>query len=124
MKDRGPAAQASGNGPDGVTAPTVTGTAASADTRSHVSRRALLRGGLLAGAGVVGAGVAGGFVGSGWSAPPDPTTEAEPFAAFHQGGVVTNTQRIEISPDLRTLTMTVRLAGQTRPKNILVFERE
>ena len=39
-------------------------------------------------------------------------------------GVVTNTQRIEISPDLRTLTMTVRLAGQTRPKNILVFERE
>lgn len=38
-------------------------------------------------------------------------------------GRVTDTQRIEVSPDLKTLTMTIQPAGQSRP-NIFVFDRE
>jgi hypothetical protein len=34
-----------------------------------------------------------------------------------------DTQRIELSPDLKTLTVTVQPTGQSRP-NILVFDRE
>jgi hypothetical protein len=39
-------------------------------------------------------------------------------------GIVTATWQIELSPDLKTLTMTVRLVGQNRPKSIFVFDRE
>jgi hypothetical protein len=39
-------------------------------------------------------------------------------------GKITGTRRIELSTDLKTLTMTVRLVGQSRPKSILVFDRE
>ena len=39
-------------------------------------------------------------------------------------GKITATRQIELSADLKTLTMTVRLPGQSRPKSILVFERE
>ncbi|MGA8026227.1 MAG: hypothetical protein WB992_03720 [Bryobacteraceae bacterium] len=38
-------------------------------------------------------------------------------------GKVTDTQQIELSPDLKTLTMAVQPAGQSKP-NILVFDRE
>ena len=38
-------------------------------------------------------------------------------------GKVTGTQQVEVSPDLKTLTMTVRHVGQSKP-DILVFERE
>jgi hypothetical protein len=38
-------------------------------------------------------------------------------------GKVTESRQIELSPDLKTLTMTVHAAGQRRP-NILVFSRE
>jgi len=39
-------------------------------------------------------------------------------------GKTMGTRQIELSPDLQTLTMTVRLVGQRRPKSILVFDRE
>jgi hypothetical protein len=39
-------------------------------------------------------------------------------------GKITATRQIELSTDLKTLTMTVRLVGQSRPKSILVFDRE
>ena len=39
-------------------------------------------------------------------------------------GKITGTRQIELSTDLKTLTMTTRLLGQSRPKSILVFERE
>ena len=39
-------------------------------------------------------------------------------------GKITGTRQIELSTNLKTLTMTVRLVGQNRPKNILVFDRE
>ncbi len=39
-------------------------------------------------------------------------------------GKITGTRQIELSADLKTLTMTVGLAGQNKPKNILVFDRE
>jgi hypothetical protein len=39
-------------------------------------------------------------------------------------GKTTSTRQIELSADLKTLTITVRLAGQSRPKSILVFDRE
>ncbi len=38
-------------------------------------------------------------------------------------GKVTEVRHIELSPDLKTLTMTVHAAGQRKP-NILVFSRE
>jgi hypothetical protein len=34
------------------------------------------------------------------------------------------TIRFEVSTDLRTLTMSVRQAGESEPRNILVFDRE
>lgn len=37
---------------------------------------------------------------------------------------ITGTRQIELSTDLKILTMTVRLVGQSRPKSILVFDRE
>jgi hypothetical protein len=39
-------------------------------------------------------------------------------------GKITGTRQIELSTDLKVLTMTVRLVGQSRPKSILVFDRE
>jgi hypothetical protein len=39
-------------------------------------------------------------------------------------GKITGTRQIELSTDLKTLTMTERLVGQSRPKSILVFDRE
>ena len=39
-------------------------------------------------------------------------------------GKTTGTRQIDLSTDLKTLTMTVRLVGQRRPKSILVFDRE
>lgn len=38
-------------------------------------------------------------------------------------GKITRTEQIELSPDLKTLTRTVRPVGQREP-NILVFERQ
>jgi hypothetical protein len=39
-------------------------------------------------------------------------------------GKITGTRQVELSADLKTLTMTVRLVDQNRPKNIFVFDRE
>jgi hypothetical protein len=39
-------------------------------------------------------------------------------------GVVTGTRQIELSADLKTLTVTMRLVGQNRPESVLVFDRE
>ncbi len=39
-------------------------------------------------------------------------------------GKITATRQIELSADLKTLTMTVRLPGQIRPKSVFVFDRE
>lgn len=39
-------------------------------------------------------------------------------------GTALDTQQIEVSPDLRTLTMTLRPSSQGRPKDVLVFDRE
>jgi hypothetical protein len=39
-------------------------------------------------------------------------------------GKITSISQIELSPDLKTLTMTERPEGQSRPKSILVFDRE
>jgi hypothetical protein len=39
-------------------------------------------------------------------------------------GKITGTRQIELSTDLKTLTVTVRLVGQNRPKSILVYDRE
>jgi hypothetical protein len=39
-------------------------------------------------------------------------------------GEITGTRRIELSRDLKTLTMSLRLVGQNRPQSILVFDRE
>lgn len=37
---------------------------------------------------------------------------------------VTTTRQIELSPDLKTLTMSVQPAGEDKPRRILVFDRE
>jgi len=39
-------------------------------------------------------------------------------------GKITGTRQIELSTDLKTLTMTESVVGQSRPKSILVFDRE
>lgn len=39
-------------------------------------------------------------------------------------GKVTGTQQIELSTDLKTLTMSTILAGESKPRNIFVFDRE
>jgi hypothetical protein len=38
-------------------------------------------------------------------------------------GKITGTRHIELSKDLKTLTMTLHLVGQSRPKSILVYDR-
>jgi hypothetical protein len=69
---------------------------------------------------------------------PDLDPSADPGSAFSgrrvnqrsleitdkSKGKITGTRQIELSTDLKTLTMTVRLVGQNRPKSILVFDRE
>jgi len=39
-------------------------------------------------------------------------------------GKITSTRQIELSTDLKTLTVTVRLVGQNRPQSIFVYDRE
>jgi len=39
-------------------------------------------------------------------------------------GKITDTRQIEVSTDQKTLTMSIRQAGERKPKNILVFDRE
>ena len=39
-------------------------------------------------------------------------------------GKITNTRQMELSTDLKTLTMAIRAAGDSKPKNIFVFDRE
>jgi len=39
-------------------------------------------------------------------------------------GKITSTQHLELSPDLKTLTLTIIRAGDSKPANILVFDRE
>ena len=39
-------------------------------------------------------------------------------------GKITRTRQIELSQDLKTLTLTARLVGQSKPQSILVFSRE
>jgi hypothetical protein len=39
-------------------------------------------------------------------------------------GKITGTRQIELSRDLKTLTVTVRLVGQSKPQSILVYSRE
>jgi hypothetical protein len=39
-------------------------------------------------------------------------------------GTIAGTRQIELSGDLKTLTVTVRLVGQSRPQSILVYDRE
>ncbi len=43
---------------------------------------------------------------------------------YKSKGKITGTWQIELSTDLKTLTMTERSVGQSRPKSILVFDRE
>jgi hypothetical protein len=43
---------------------------------------------------------------------------------YKSKGKITGTWQIELSADLKTLTMTERLVGQSRPRSILVFDRE
>ena len=43
---------------------------------------------------------------------------------YKSKGKITGTWETELSTDLKTLTMTERLVGQSRPKSILVFDRE
>jgi hypothetical protein len=39
-------------------------------------------------------------------------------------GKITGTRQIELSTDLKTLTMTERLVGESKPKSVLVFDQE
>jgi len=39
-------------------------------------------------------------------------------------GKITSTRQIELSRDLKTLTVTVRLVGQSSPESILVYDRQ
>jgi hypothetical protein len=69
---------------------------------------------------------------------PDPDPNAKPGSASSSRrvnersleitdkleGKVRETRRIELSTDLKTLTMSTLLPGERKPKNILVFDRE
>jgi hypothetical protein len=39
-------------------------------------------------------------------------------------GEIRDTRQLELSSDLKTLTIAVRLTGESKPKNVLVFDRE
>src|SRR6201997_2243708 len=43
---------------------------------------------------------------------------------YKSKGKITGTWQVELSTDLKTLTMTERLVGQSKPKSILVFNRQ
>jgi hypothetical protein len=43
---------------------------------------------------------------------------------YKTDGKTTVTRLIELAPDLKTLMLTERLVGQSKPKSILVFDRE
>ena len=43
---------------------------------------------------------------------------------YKLNGKITGAWQIELSTDLKALTMTEHLVGQSRPKSILVFDRE
>ena len=43
---------------------------------------------------------------------------------YKANGRITGNRQIELSSDLKTLTMTEREAAQSQPKSILVFDRE
>jgi hypothetical protein len=43
---------------------------------------------------------------------------------YKSNGKITGTRQVELSTDLGTLTITERLAGQHRPKSVLVFDRQ
>jgi hypothetical protein len=43
---------------------------------------------------------------------------------YQFNGNITDIRQIALSPDLATLTMTESLVGQSRPKSVLVFDRE
>jgi hypothetical protein len=43
---------------------------------------------------------------------------------YKSKGKITSTRQIELSSDLKILTVTVRLVGQSRPESILVYDRE
>jgi hypothetical protein len=45
------------------------------------------------------------------------------FADKYNGKIL-DTRRIELSADLKTLTMSIVLAGENKPRNIFVFDRE
>jgi hypothetical protein len=44
--------------------------------------------------------------------------------AYKSEGKITSTRQVVLSPDLKTLTVTEHLVGQSRPKSVLVFDRE
>jgi len=39
-------------------------------------------------------------------------------------GRILQTQQIQMSPDLKTLTLSIILAGENKPRNVYVFDRE
>jgi hypothetical protein len=43
---------------------------------------------------------------------------------YKSKGKITSTRQIELSTDLKTLTITEHLVGQSRPKSVLVFDGE
>ena len=43
---------------------------------------------------------------------------------YKSKGKITSTRQIGLSTDLKVLTMTERLVGESRPKSILVFDQE
>ena len=43
---------------------------------------------------------------------------------YTRKGKITGMRQIELSTDLKTLTMSERVVGQSRPKSVLVFDRE
>jgi hypothetical protein len=43
---------------------------------------------------------------------------------YKSKGIITSTRQIELSADLKTLTIAEHLVGQSRPKSVLVFDRE
>jgi hypothetical protein len=69
------------------------------------------------------------YPGSGPSLPKDFTTSGHRVSALtiqltdKLAGKIVDTRQVDLSPDLKTLTMTVRTMNHDKP-NILVFERE
>jgi hypothetical protein len=64
----------------------------------------------------------GGGKGAGYSARRANARSLE--ITYKSEGKITGSRQIELSADLKTLTVKENLVGQSRPKSILVFERE